>query len=56
MNGNEHEKRLDGLNARIFQHEMDHLNGILFIERLSLSVRDRLSQTLYSLKRGISDS
>jgi peptide deformylase len=25
---------LSGLNARIFQHEMDHLNGILFIDYL----------------------
>ncbi|MDD5435049.1 MAG: peptide deformylase [Nitrospira sp.] len=25
----------DGLLARLFQHEIDHLNGILFIDRLS---------------------
>ena len=23
-----------GLRARVFQHEMDHLDGVLFIERL----------------------
>lgn len=26
----------EGLHARIFQHEIDHLNGILFIDRLGL--------------------
>jgi len=27
--------RAEGLPARIFQHEIDHLDGILFIDRLS---------------------
>ncbi len=27
-------KTLDGFSARVFQHEMDHLNGILFPERV----------------------
>lgn len=27
--------KAEGLPARIFQHEIDHLNGILFIDRLS---------------------
>ncbi|MBN2213629.1 MAG: peptide deformylase [Bacteroidales bacterium] len=30
-----HEEVLDGLAARIFQHEFDHLQGILFIDKLS---------------------
>jgi len=38
----------DGLLARAFQHEIDHLNGILFIDRLSaaakLSARRRLKR------------
>ena len=32
----------DGLFARIIQHEMDHLNGILFIDRLEVKKRGRL--------------
>jgi peptide deformylase len=32
--GSEHNKTLDGFLARIFQHELDHLDGITFIERL----------------------
>ncbi|WP_320112786.1 peptide deformylase [Draconibacterium orientale] len=35
------EVTLDGLVARIFQHEYDHLQGILFIDRLS-SLRKRM--------------
>ena len=36
------EKRLVGedLLARVFQHEIDHLEGILFIERMSILKRD----------------
>lgn len=33
-NGEEHEEELDGLVAHVFQHETDHLNGILFPERV----------------------
>ena len=29
------ELTLDGWNARVVQHELDHLDGILFIERIS---------------------
>ena len=30
-----------GLRARVFQHEMDHLDGVLFIDRLDPVTRDR---------------
>jgi peptide deformylase len=33
-NGEEHEEELDGLVAHVFQHETDHLNGVLFPERV----------------------
>jgi len=33
--GKPHEERLDGLMATCLQHEMDHLEGILFIDHLS---------------------
>jgi peptide deformylase len=40
----------DGLLARAFQHEIDHLNGILFIDRLSaaakLGVRRKLKRLM----------
>lgn len=34
----------EGLLARIFQHEIDHLNGILFVDRLGL-LKSRLSRS-----------
>ena len=36
-----HEKLFDGIAARIIQHEYDHLEGILFVDRLS-SLRKKL--------------
>ncbi len=32
--------------ARIFQHEMDHLNGLFFVDRLSPAKRDILARKL----------
>ncbi|MCK9368390.1 peptide deformylase [Candidatus Dojkabacteria bacterium] len=32
--GIEHKDKVDGYNARILQHETDHLSGILFIDKL----------------------
>ena len=40
----------DGLLARAFQHEIDHLNGVLFVDRLpavaKVSMRNRLKRLL----------
>ncbi len=33
-NGHAHEERFDGWMARVLQHEIDHLNGILFVDYL----------------------
>jgi peptide deformylase len=35
-----------GLQARVFQHEMDHLDGILFIDRLPPLARDRIKRRI----------
>ncbi len=35
INGNPFERELEGISAIAFQHENDHLDGILFIDRLS---------------------
>lgn len=32
--GEWHEKKFDGLLAHVLQHEIDHLNGILFVDRV----------------------
>lgn len=45
-NGKEQEVLADGLLAIILQHEIDHLDGILYIDRLSRLKRDRLLKKL----------
>jgi peptide deformylase len=45
-NGNPFEVEGQGLLARIFQHEMDHLNGLFFVDRLSPAKRDILTRKL----------
>ncbi len=32
----------DGMLARVIQHELDHLNGVLFVDRLDAKKRKRL--------------
>ena len=39
----------DGLLARAFQHEIDHLNGILFIDRMSAAAKIGLKRKLANL-------
>lgn len=34
LNGKVFKKSLHGLDARVFLHELDHLNGVLFIDKL----------------------
>jgi peptide deformylase len=38
--------KADGLLARCIQHEMDHLNGVLFVDRVTdeLSLNEELQQ------------
>jgi len=40
-NGNQVDEAADGLYAVCIQHEMDHLEGVLFIDHLSRLKRDR---------------
>ncbi|ODN31227.1 peptide deformylase [Fervidobacterium thailandense] len=44
--GNFHEELLEGYAARIFQHEFDHLDGVLFIDHLDSKTRVALAQEL----------
>ena len=40
-----------GLLARAFQHEMDHLDGVVFIDRLRGIKRDLIVRKIHKLKR-----
>lgn len=46
LSGQEIKIKLEGLIARIFQHEIDHLNGILFINHLSWWQKLKLKKKL----------
>jgi peptide deformylase len=40
-----------GIMARVIQHEIDHLNGILFIDRIEKFVRDEMKFELKKIKK-----
>jgi peptide deformylase len=42
LDGNEQELEADGLLATCLQHEIDHLDGVLFIDHISKLKRDRV--------------
>ena len=42
LQGEQHEIAADGLLATCLQHEIDHLNGVLFVDYLSKLKRDRV--------------
>ncbi len=46
LDGNEIDVEADEFEGRIFQHEMDHLNGVLLIERLDADQRKEAKQLL----------
>jgi peptide deformylase len=50
--GEIHEERLEGHAATVAQHEIDHLNGVLFIDHLSRLKRDVLVRKFRKLRRG----
>jgi peptide deformylase len=45
------ESELNGIKSRIFQHELDHLDGILFIDRINILKRKLLTGKLNKIKR-----
>jgi peptide deformylase len=49
--GKRHEMEADGLFATCLQHEMDHLNGVLFIDHLSKLKRSMALKKLQKAKR-----
>ncbi len=52
LNGNEFNLNARGLLARVIQHEIDHLNGILFVEKLSEDDFKNIEPDLELIKQG----
>jgi peptide deformylase len=51
LDGNFHEEQMDGLMATCIQHEMDHLEGVLFIDHLSRLKRQMALKKLDKLRK-----
>jgi peptide deformylase len=51
LEGNFHEETMDGLMATCIQHEMDHLEGVLFIDYLSRLKRQMVLKKLQKLRQ-----
>jgi peptide deformylase len=51
LDGNLHEETMEGLLATCIQHEMDHLNGVLFIDHLSRLKRNMALKKLDKLRK-----
>ena len=49
LKGKKFKKKFVGWEARIFQHEYDHLDGTVFIDRLSEDIRKEAQPTLDGL-------
>lgn len=51
-NFEEHEKTFSGINARVIQHEYDHIDGILFTELLKPLRKRRIKRKLEDIRKG----
>lgn len=51
ITGAKFEINLSGLPARVFQHEFDHLEGVLFFDRMTDEVLDTIREQLQALEK-----
>ena len=55
-NGHRHEREAEGLLATCVQHEIDHLDGILFIDHLSALKRNMIMRKLAKAQKAKAES
>lgn len=48
----EHEESFTGINARVIQHEYDHTDGILFVEKLKPLKKKLIARKLENIRLG----
>jgi peptide deformylase len=53
VDGEEREQWFEGLEARVLQHEIDHLDGVLFVDRISPARRSTLKTRLARLQQRV---
>jgi len=51
LEGNAKEVPVEGLLARVLQHEIDHLNGVMFVDRMDQEKRRTLAGALSKLRK-----
>ena len=51
LDGNPIKERVTGYRARVIMHENDHLNGVLFIDRLDPKDRRKMEHSLQAIKK-----
>jgi peptide deformylase len=44
-------EEIEGYNARIRMHENDHINGVLFVDRVDVNMRKKLDPILHEMKK-----
>ena len=51
-NGRPRKMKVDDLIARVIQHEMDHLNGVLFVDRVenTIALNQELQKNGFAIK------
>ena len=49
--GHEHTKEISGLLARAIQHEVDHLNGVFILDRVTTTTKMTVDKTLKAIKK-----
>ena len=50
--GNEREERFSGVAARVIQHEYDHIEGVLFTDRISALKKRLIKSQLNAISKG----
>ncbi len=50
LKGNPIERTVDGFLARVLQHENDHLDGVLFFDRMTEEAKAELDDRLYEME------
>jgi peptide deformylase len=51
LNGNIFVEELEGYNARVRMHENDHINGVLFTDRVDINTRKKVEPVLKEIKK-----
>jgi peptide deformylase len=51
IHGKPFQEELEGYNARIRMHENDHINGVLFIDRVDAQTRKKIDPLLREMKK-----